>query len=90
MALLEAMASGLPCIASRIDGATDVMIEDGVNGRLVARDDEHALAAALIDVLSSPLHARTLGEQARRTVIGCYDVAQTAERWLDAYREVMS
>ena len=47
VALLEAMACGLPCIASRIEGATDVIIEDGINGRLVDRDDEQGLAKIL-------------------------------------------
>jgi len=89
VALLEAMASGLPCIASRIDGATDVMIEDGVNGRLVVCDDEAALASALTDVLSNSARARALGDRARRTVEARYDINQTAERWLDAYRAVL-
>jgi glycosyltransferase involved in cell wall biosynthesis len=89
VALLEAMASGLPCIASRIDGATDVMIEDGVNGRLVACDDESALTAALMDVLSNSARARALGDRARRTVEARYDINQTAERWLDAYQAVL-
>ena len=38
VALLEAMSCGLPCIASRLDGSTDVIIEDGVNGRSVIGD----------------------------------------------------
>ena len=58
VALLEAMACGLPCIASRIEGATDVIIEDGVNGRLVDPDDEQALAVALAQVLESPRRPR--------------------------------
>ena len=89
VALLEAMACGLPCVASRIDGATDVVLEDGVNGRLVERDDEAELAAALTDVLSNAARARALGDQARRTIETRYDVRQTAERWLDAYRTVL-
>jgi glycosyltransferase involved in cell wall biosynthesis len=89
VALLEAMACGLPCVASRIDGATDVVIEDGMNGRLIERDDEAGLAAALGDVLSNDARARALGEQARWTVETRYDVRHTAERWLDAYTTVL-
>jgi glycosyltransferase involved in cell wall biosynthesis len=88
MALLEAMSCGLPCIASRIDGATDVIIEDGVNGRLVEKDDEPALAAALTQVLDNPEAAARLGARARETVASRYDIRQTAERWLDTYRTV--
>ena len=89
VALLEAMACGLPCIACRIDGATDVIIEDRVNGRLVAPDDEHGMAAALTDVLSDAGRAATLGACARETTVTRYDITQTAERWLDAYRTVL-
>jgi len=89
VALLEAMACGLACIASRIEDATDVIIEDGVDGRLVELDDEEAMAAALTDVLSNVGRARTLGEAARRTVAARYDIHDTAERWLDAYRTVL-
>lgn len=89
VALLEAMACGVPCIASRIDGATDVIIEDGVNGRLVDRDDEQALAHALAHVLANPDEAGRLGRHARETIVSRYDIRQTAERWLDAYRSVL-
>jgi glycosyltransferase involved in cell wall biosynthesis len=89
VALAEAMACGLPVIASRIEGATDVMIDDGVNGRLVDPDDVQALARALGKVLVNPGEASGLGQRARETVMNRYDIQQTAGRWLDAYRSVL-
>jgi len=89
VSLVEAMACGIPVIASRIEGATDVMIEDGVNGRLVDPDDEEALAVALAHVLEKPEEAARLGRHARETVVNRYDIRQTAERWLDAYGSVL-
>ena len=89
VALLEAMSCGLPCIASRLDGSTDVIIEDGVNGRLVAPDNEQELAAALGGVLGNPEGARQMGNMARETVVSRYDIRDTAERWLDAYQTVL-
>jgi len=89
VALLEAMACGLPCVASRIDGATDIVLEDGINGRLVERDDEPGLVPALTEVLSSDERARALGKQARRTIETRYDIRHTAEQWLAAYTTVL-
>lgn len=89
VALLEAMACGLPCIATRIEGATDVVIEDGVNGRLVERDDEQGLAGVLGDLLEHPFDAEKLGRKARETIVSRYTIGQTANRWLDAYRTVL-
>jgi glycosyltransferase involved in cell wall biosynthesis len=89
VALLEAMACGLPCVASRIEGSTDVIIEDCVNGRLVERDDEHAMAEALSEMLSDSSRAASVGVRARETVVARYDIRQTAERWLDVYRAVL-
>ena len=88
VALLEAMACGLPSIASRLPGATDMMIDDGVNGRLFPVDDDAALAAALRDVLRDRTGAAAMGARARDTVVARYNIAQAAERWRAAYTEV--
>lgn len=87
VSLLEAMACGLPSIASRLTGATDVLIDDGVNGRLFPVDDEAALVSALRDLVANPAAARTLGARARETVVQRYDINQTAEHWRAAYAE---
>ena len=86
MALLEAMASGLPGIAARLPGATDAIIEDGVNGRLFPVDDEAALARAIADVLRDTAVAGRMGARARETVVARFDVTRAAEAWLFAYR----
>lgn len=88
LALIEAMACGLPAIATRLPGATDVLIQDGVNGRLFALDDEPALAEALRDVLTDQPAAWLMGARARETVKKQYDVQRTAENWLAAYDTV--
>ena len=52
IALLEAMSSGLPCVATRLEGSTDGLIDDRVNGLLVAPDDGAEMAAAIRLVLT--------------------------------------
>jgi glycosyltransferase involved in cell wall biosynthesis len=89
LALLEAMACGLPAIATRLPGATDVLIEDGTNGRLVLPDDEAALAGTLRDVLTDRRTACLMGARARETVLSHYDIRSTAEQWLSAYHMVI-
>ena len=49
IALLEAMAAGLPAVGTRVSGIEDV-IENGVTGRLVPSADAAALAAAIEDL----------------------------------------
>ena len=88
IALLEAMSCGLPCVASNLPGATDVMVEPGVNGLLVPPGDAAALAAALGEVLGEPANAAQMGAAARRTVEERYTMARVAEMWMAAYNEV--
>jgi glycosyltransferase involved in cell wall biosynthesis len=88
IALLEAMACGLPCVASRLPGATDVLIEDDVNGRLVPPRDTSALAAALGAMIANPDDAARLGAAARRTVEERYTMQRVAEIWLATYLRV--
>ena len=89
IALLEAMACGLPCVASRLPGATDVMVEDGVNGRLVPVGDVGAFAAEIAGLLVAPAVAARLGAAARCTVEDRYTLERVAEQWLDAYQQLL-
>jgi glycosyltransferase involved in cell wall biosynthesis len=65
-ALIEAMAAGLPVVATRVGGTAD-LVHDGVNGLLAAPRDPAALAAAISRVLGDPVAAAGLAAAARRT-----------------------
>lgn len=85
--LLEAMATGLPCIATRVGGIPD-LIANGQNGLLVPPGDPKALAEAMDHVLGDPQGAARLGVEARRTVEGTYSIDRVAERYVALYREL--
>ncbi|MCL6553562.1 MAG: glycosyltransferase family 4 protein [Firmicutes bacterium] len=64
-ALLEALASGLPLVASDIPGARE-LVTPGVNGLLVPPGDPAALAAALAALLADPARRVAMGQASRR------------------------
>ena len=66
-ALLEAMASGLPAIASRVAGSEELVVH-GETGLLVPPDDPDALREALRGLLVDPHERERLGRAARRRV----------------------
>ncbi len=86
--LIEAGASGVPVIASRIGGIVDI-IEDGKDGILVPAGDVVSLADAIIDVLTDPESARLLAQALRRKVELLFNDTKMFERTVDVYREVM-
>lgn len=90
IALLEAMACGLACVASRLPGATDVMIEDGVNGRLVPPRDAAGFAAALGAAIANPAEAARMGAAARRAVEERYTMERVADIWMATYQHVLA
>ena len=90
VALLEAMASGLPCVAARLEGATDVLIADGLNGRLVEPDDVEGFADAIRAVLTDVPRAAALGAAARRTIEERHSIDRIAPAWLAVYRELLT
>jgi glycosyltransferase involved in cell wall biosynthesis len=66
-AVIEAMAAGLPIVATRAGGIPEV-IEHERNGLLVPPGDDRALAAAILRLIERPQQASELAEAARRTV----------------------
>ncbi len=85
LALLEAMAVGLPIVASAVGGVPDAL-DGGRAGVLVPPGDAAALAAALARLLDDPGRAATLGAAARDRVLERYGAAAQAERLLAVYR----
>jgi glycosyltransferase involved in cell wall biosynthesis len=82
--LLEAMACGLPCVATRVSGSEDV-IQGGVNGLLVEPSDYQGIARALLTLLRDPALAANLGRAARATVEEHYAMPDILDRYLDLY-----
>lgn len=77
MALLEAMALGLPVVASDIAG-NRALIRDGQHGRLVGPGDAAALAAAVIECRRNPRQAADWGRAARARVEAEFSVERMA------------
>lgn len=87
MVVLEAMAAGVPVIASRV-GAVPDWIEHGVNGLMVDSGDEAALAREVGMLLQDPVRATKLGGAGRDTAIKLFHPRRVAEQHLDIYRDL--
>lgn len=85
-ALIEAMAAGLPVVASRV-GGIPALIQDGVNGLLVPPADGPALAAALHRIIRDPQEACRLGKKAADSIGEAYDVTSMVQAIEAIYRE---
>ena len=84
-ALLEAMASGLPCVAARLEGVTDAIISDGKNGILVPPDDIDGFAEEILRLLADEELRRRMGESARRTALERFSIEEVAARYRALY-----
>jgi sugar transferase (PEP-CTERM/EpsH1 system associated) len=80
--LQEAMASGLPVVATAVGGTPEV-VEDGITGLLVPSDDANAMAQALWSLYTDSVRARLFSQSARRQALkkfGMDAMVQSYER----------
>lgn len=83
--VLEAMACGLPVIATRVGGNVE-LVEEGVTGLLIPQQDEAALRSSLRTYLGQPSLARQHGSAGRRRVERSFSL----ERMVASYDEMYS
>jgi glycosyltransferase involved in cell wall biosynthesis len=85
LVVLEAMAAGVPVVASAVSGIPEVVV-DGETGWLVPPEDPEALADALGEVLAGPEEARRRGEAGRRRVDERFRPSVAAAQWRQIVR----
>ncbi len=88
-AVLEAMACGLPVIATKIGVVVDI-IKDGENGLLVESGNKNELANALKKLISEPEYALSLGQNALKTIRENYNIDIIANKYLHLYAKMMN
>jgi glycosyltransferase involved in cell wall biosynthesis len=89
LSIVEAMAAGLPVIATASEGALEI-IEDGLTGVLVPVDDPESLAEAIVDLLGHPSERSRLGRNAQIAARRHYSLARMAVDTEQIYRELLS
>ena len=87
MVVVEAMACGLPVIASRMGGLMSRVI-DGVNGRLLDPGDVDQLAGAIMDYLKHPEKKKEAGDKSREIAEAKYSLDTMTDLHETVYRKV--
>lgn len=85
--LMEAMAAGLPCIATRV-GAVEDLMEHRVSGLVVPWGDSHALAEAVAEIMNEPDLAERLGA-ASRLRMKEFSSSRERREWEEIYRQLI-
>jgi glycosyltransferase involved in cell wall biosynthesis len=87
-ALLEAMACGLPSVATRVSGSEDIVLNE-INGLLVEPEQPAELAQALRRIIEDADLAQRLGREGRKTVTNEYQLSTVVEKCIKLYRRLL-
>lgn len=87
--LLEAMATGLPCVTTELGTGTSYAVQDGLTGFVVPPQDPAALGDALRRLLEDAGVRKTMGAAGRARVLAEFTPEKLLERTQKIYREVL-
>lgn len=87
-AILEAMAAGLPVVATQVGGVPEIVVE-GQTGLLVPPADDKVLAQALLTLIEDASLRRRLGLAGRQRVLEQFDIAVTRQKTVDLYGRLL-
>jgi glycosyltransferase involved in cell wall biosynthesis len=85
LALLEAMAAGVPVIATRVGGTDDVVGQDGYAGILVPPGNPVALAEAIVRLLQQPAKGAAMARAARERVVRDFSLVHMVRQYEALY-----
>lgn len=88
LAIVEAMAAGLPIVATASEGALEI-IEDGISGKLTPLDDAESLAQAIVDLLDNPHERSRLAHHAALAARRLYSLQRMARDTEEVYRQLL-
>ena len=86
---LEALASGVPVVGTRVDGAAEV-IRDGYNGYLLDPHDCHGIASRVLYLLSAPEIRASMGARGREGLSPDFDIHEMVRRQEWEYDELIA
>ena len=89
LVIAEAMGSGLPVVATRADGPSEI-IQDGVSGYLIDRDNWDAFVAAILHYIDHPQLGPTHGEMGRQRCLERYNSDREASQLADLIRPFLA
>jgi len=88
LSILEAMAAGIPAVATRVGGVPEV-IEDGKAGILVPPADSHALAKGIATLLEDRTLATKMGNSAREVVARRFCLTRMVQAYQEIYASLL-
>lgn len=80
-AVTEAMACGLPCVVSPLDGISEEQLRDGEEGVIVRSQDPEEYAAQLLRLLGDEETRGQMGQRARKRAADLFDVGRVADSY---------
>ena len=86
--ILEAMASGIPIVATRVGGNPE-LIDDGVTGRLVPPADAETMATAILGYFDDPTIGRRHGRAARQVAVQRFSLERMVKDYLSLYDSLL-
>jgi glycosyltransferase involved in cell wall biosynthesis len=89
LSILEAMASGLPIIASNVGGIY-TLVKDGVNGFLVSSRNPSAISVAIHKFLKDPSLLKKMGREGQRMAQEYFSLNKMASQTRSLYAQILS
>lgn len=87
--IMESMAAGIPVVASRVGGNSE-LVQEGKTGLLFPSGDEAQFAAALETLLARPELRKQFGGSARDRALAEYTIPRVRDRYQDLYRSLLA
>lgn len=88
LTLLEAMARGLPVVATHVGGNPEVVIDEE-NGYLVPSKEPARLAGRIVDLIRQPDLARRMGQRGRERVLAHFQISRMVAQYETLYEEFL-